>query len=597
MPHADLDESGRSIHVATTYADRQLMLMVPGARFHKPSDGWLVPRSWAACVTLRGLFGEKLTVGPELISWSNQEHTRRIQPALAMRDQLHPSHVERLPAVAEVLDQLHLVETVDAMNPNHLHLYPYQRVDVAFLVINERALLANEPGLGKTGATIRTLQVLARRGEKPFPAVVICPNSLKTTVWQKELEAWAPYLRVSVVDGSAGQRRKALAVEADVYVVNWESVRLHSRLAPYGSIELSDKEREPKELDELGVRTAIFDEVHRATSPQSKQTRAAWQVAHHARFCFALTGTPVTNTVASIWSLLHLVEPDWFPARTRWVDRYVRLAPNFYGGFEVVGLDPATAPELHKIVDPLIRRVPKQLALPQLPPKLPVQYRETPMNPAQKKMYEQMQALMVAQLDEGLVTATNALSKLARLSQFASASAFLDEDDNVHLKAPSNKVDDLVDLLEDMGDAPLVVGAESRQLIELAAEKLTSLGVTHGLVTGAQSVDERRRYVDQFQAGRLRVILCTLGAGAEGLTLTAASDLLFLQESYSQVKNKQFQDRVHRIGQTAEFVRIMVQVTPNTIDARRIEILQGKEAQAQQILHDEATLRKLLGVK
>jgi SNF2 family DNA or RNA helicase len=595
MPHAEVDETGEQIHVATTFTDRQLMLMVPGARFDKKSDGWLTPLAWSTCIILRGLFNEKLTVGPLLTSWSQGEWALRIRPAVDMRSALHPDDFKHDSRVAEIFERITSVEA-GKMNPNGFELYDYQRVDVAFLITNGRALLANEPGLGKTGVVVRTLQVLDSMAEMPYPAVVVCPNSLKTTVWQKEFEAWSPRVKIAVVDGGVAQRRKALASGADVFILNWESARLHTRLAPYGSLELTEKQRERKELNDLGVRTAIFDEVHKCSDPHSQQTRAAWQIARDAFYCFAMTGTPVTNNVGNIWPLLHLVEPTWFPTKTRWMDRYVRLAPNFYGGSTVVGLEPAHAEELHKVVDPLIRRVPKALALPQLPPKLPFQYRETPMHVGQKKAYLQMQDLMVAQLENGLITAGNALAKLTRLSQFASATAYLDEDENVRLKAPSNKVDDLVELLEDLGDEQLVVGAESRQLIELAGEQLTKLGITCTYVTGAHSVDERRKNVDSFQAGKSRVILCTLGAGAEGLTLTAASRLLFMQESYSQVKNLQFSDRIHRIGQR-ECVQIYVQMTPNTIDERRIEILKGKDAQAQEILRDEETIKRLLGVK
>lgn len=596
MPHAEVDETGEQIHVATTFTDRQLMLMVPGAGFNKKFDGWFAPLTWSTCVILKGLFGDRITYGDGLKAWSWNEWHNRVQPANEMRTVLREQDVNVGPEHKLIFDTIDQIEK-SGMNPNGYRLYPYQRVDVAFLVVNGRALLANEPGLGKTGVAIRTLQVLARLNRAPFPAVVVCPNSLKTTVWQKEFETWAPHLKAVVVDGGVAQRRKALASGAEVFIINWESARLHTRLAGYGSLELTEKQKERKELNDLGIRTAIFDEVHRATDPKSQQTRAAWQIAQDAHYCFAMTGTPVTNNVGNVWSLLHLVEPNWFPAKTRWMDRYVRLAPNFYGGSTVVGLEPAHAEELHKVIDPLIRRVPKTLALPQLPKKLPIQYRETPMTPGQKKAYTQMEQLMVAQLDEGIITAGNALAKLTRLSQFASATAYLDEDENVRLKAPSNKVDDLVELLEDMGDESLVVGAESRQLIELAAEKLTSIGVTNVSITGAQSVDERRKNVDAFQAGKARVILCTLGAGAEGLTLTKASTLLFLQESYSYVKNLQFSDRIHRIGQEAEFVRILVQITPGTIDERRIEILGGKNAQAQEILRDVDTIKKLLGAK
>lgn len=523
-----------------------------------------------------------------------------------------------------------------------MKLLGFQRPGVAFLVKSRRALLADPPGLGKTAQMIRTLQVLSEMGEAPFPALVVCPNSLKLSTWAEELSTWAPELRVQVVDGTATQRRKQLEPGPDVYVINWEALRLHSRIAGYGTIALKAKEKEPKELNKLGLRTVIADECHKAKDPKAIQTRALWAVMHDAEFAYEMTGTPVANNIGDLWALLHGLYPDWFPAKTKYLDRFAETSLNYFGGLDVHGLDPQHRDEFFKIVDPLMRRIPKQAALPQLPPVLPVQVRHTPMSPKQQKAYNEMRDTMIAQLNDILV-APNPLSQLIRLSQFAAASAemvpgtkrvkttviegglYLKDDEghylhdehghlipnedavvsekwieeetaDIRLTAPSSKVDDLVDLLEEMGDEPLVVAAVSRQLIELAAERLTKLKISHGLVTGAQSVFERQEAVQRFQAGHLRVILLTLGAGAEGITLTRASTMLFMQESYSEVQNAQARDRIHRIGsERHDFVRIIVQVTPDSVEENRWEMLAAKQMRMEEVVRDRETLLKLLG--
>jgi SNF2 family DNA or RNA helicase len=596
MATADLTESLELIQVDASYNERHLMTQVPGARF---KDGrWVAPRTWATCVMLRGLFGSKLTVGSALGAWAWHERQKRLDPATALRDVLSLTSVTDLPpeTVSDLewmLKELHAIEEGAT-----LKLYDYQVVDVAFLVVNRRALLANEPGLGKTGVVIRAMQLLHRMGQTPFPALITCPNSLKRTVWAKELERWAPELTVSVIDGGAAARRQAIEIGANVSVINWESLRLHSRLAKYGQTELTEGEEKPKELNALRPHTVVFDEAHRGKEPHAKQTRAAWALAETAKYRVAMTGTPVANTLADLWPLLHLVEPTWFPAKTRFMNRYAVQTPNFYGGNTVLGIRPDTRDELFSVVNPLMRRVPKTAALPQLPPKLPIQYRETPMGAKQAKAYRQMEDHMIAMLESGeLLAAPNPLSQLTRLQQFAAASAEL-VDDQVHLTNPSSKVDDLVDLLEEMGEAPLVVAAVSRQLIELAAERLAKDGISFGLVTGAQSTHERQVAVDRFQGGQARVILLTLGAGAEGLTLTRADTMLFMQQSYSVIQNKQAEDRIHRIGsEVHQSVRIIVQVTPGTVEERRLEVLAGKEERIQEVVRDAEVLAKLLGVK
>lgn len=523
-----------------------------------------------------------------------------------------------------------------------MKLLDFQRPGVAFLVRNKRAILADPPGLGKTAQLIRTLQVLAEMGENPFPALVVCPNSLKSSTWSVELAKWAPELTVQVVDGGAVKRRKQLATDAQVYVINWEAVRLHSRVAGYGTIALSEKDRTPKELNEMGLRTVICDEAHRMKDAKSAQTRATWAVLHDAEFCYLATGTLIDKDILQLWALLHGVERDWFPSKVKYGDRFADTSVNFFGGLDVHGIKAETKDEFFRIVDPLIRRIPKEAALPQLPPKLPDQIRHTPMLPKQKKAYEQMRDHLIANI-EGLLVAPNPLAQLMRLNQLASASAELEpvtrretrerpvykdefeskdgiivrlplRDDNgdvvtekylveypdfdVKLIAPSPKVDDLIDLLEELGDEPLVVGAESRQLIELAAERLKRLNIPHGLVTGAQSGYERGQAVERFQNGKLRVILLTLGAGAEGLTLTRASRLLSMQDSYSSIRNQQFVDRIYRIGsERHEFIQIIRQITPGTVEETKQDILSTKAMHAEELVRDRTTLLRLLGEK
>lgn len=589
MPYVEIDETdGQRVTIVTAFADRHLMRELPGATY--VGGAWRAPLSWPTCVTLRGLFGDGLVVGELLAAWARGLRAGSLDRALAVRELLDPDGGGS--AFGRGLAEIE--------HGSARQLYPYQRVDVEFLTLAERALLGNEPGLGKTGVVLRTLQALQRAGRAPFPALVVCPNSLKFTVWADEAARWAPELAVRVVDGGAATRRRQLEDPADVYVINWEALRLHSRLAPYGSMTLSDREREPRELNELAARTVVLDEAHRAKDPHAQVTRAAWAVAHQARYRFALTGTPIANHLGDLWSVLHLLDPNGFPGKTRFMDRYARTSLNFFGGAEVVGVNPATEPELRRVLDPMFRRVPKALALPQLPPMLPIQYRHTPMSASQARAYRQIEEHMIARLDDEVLVAPTPLVRLTRLLQFASSSARIDEETGeVRLAMPSAKVDDLMELLEELGDdEPLVVAAESRQLIELAARRIAERKITYGLVTGAQSPVERKKAVDRFQGGSARVILMTLGAGAEGLTLTRASKLLFMQRSWSLVKNTQAAQRIHRPGaERHAAIQIIEQITPGTVEERRLAVLDEKDGRAEEILRDRDVLCRLLGAK
>jgi len=605
MARARVDRDLNRIVITAGLADKDRLATVPGCAWHKPTNTWRAPLTWAACLQLRGVFRGDLELDESLIAWAWEFRRDFLQPVEVVREAMDLSSADGavFAAINATIDR---IEAGDQLN-----LKPFQRAGVAYLYLTGRAGLYDEMGTGKTVQLIRTLQVLEKLDREPFPALIVCPNSLKNTVWLRELAEWAPELDVVVVDGSMAKRREQLTTPADVYVINYDLLKLHSRLAPFGSVRLTEAQKTPKELNQLGHRTIIFDEAHRlchvggkqvrnddgtkTTVPSSQQTLAAFAVAHQAEHRFALTGTPVNDHVGDLWGLLHAVLPDWFPSRTRYLDRYAEKSYGLWGGSEVIGINPATEPEFRAVTTPLFRRVLKRVALPQLPPKLPTVYRETPMGAKQAKAYRQMELTMLAQLNEILVARTP-IEQFTRLVQFASAAAEIDEDGNVRLTGASPKVDDLVDFLGELDPKPLVVAAESRQLIELAAERLKRERVSHGLVTGALSPYERAENVRRFQEGRLRVMLLTLGAGAEGLTLTRADTMLFMQRSFSPLRNTQGEDRIYRIGsEIHEAITIVEQIAPDTVEERRRDTLERKGVRIEEVLQDETTLRRLLG--
>jgi SWI/SNF-related matrix-associated actin-dependent regulator 1 of chromatin subfamily A len=239
----------------------------------------------------------------------------------------------------------------------------------------------------------------------------------------------------------------------------------------------------------------------------------------------------------------------------------------------------------------MLRR-PKSVILPQLPPKVE-SVRLIPMSTKQQKAYKQMAKHMMAELDGEIVSAHNALTQFMRLSQFASAYAEFNDDGQLRLASPSNKVDAFMELMTEVGDGQVVGFAESSQLINLVATKLKSAGISYGLITGDVSVQERQAVMNQFQAGQLRVVLGT-SAAAEGITLTAASTLVFIQRFWSSIKNAQAADRIHRIGQTADQVQIITFGSKDTVDEHRELVLDEKGVALQEILQDAETWRETL---
>ena len=587
---AELDSTGRYIIINAEWRYKELCKSIPGATWSSSEQTWKTPVGWATCLALRSTFKSELVIGQRLTDWATNELSTRVAPANALRS----------------------VEAIDGEDT----LFPHQRAGVQFLATAHRALLADEPGLGKTAQAITALKELRSRGEKVFPALVVCPNTLKKN-WEREFARWWPDVKVQVVKGSAMQRRKQFEEDVDVFVINWESLRGHSRLASYGSVSLArcrdcgghdEKVTENRcevhirELNKIDFNAVIADEIHRSKEPKSKQTRALWAATGSAKFRFALTGTPIANNVLDLWPILHWLSPEEWPSKTRWVDRMINTMLNAFGGMMVLGVKPHMEEEFYAAINPRMRRMLKAKVLQWLPPVV-TERRDVEMSTKQKKAYQQMRDLMIAELEGGdALTAPSPLTQTIRLLQFASSYAQLDiDEDTGEIKAllaePSCKVDALMDDISngDFGDDSVAVCAVSRQLIELLSAQMTAKKIPHGLITGAQNEDERQQAVDDFQSGKIKWILFTAQAGGVGITLTAARRLVMLQRPWSLIDHKQAMDRVHRIGsEIHDSIVIMDYVTEDTIEERVIQVLDTKADNFEQIVRDKAQLLDML---
>lgn len=590
---AEIDEADpRRITLRTEWKHKELVKQLPGSNWSNKDNCWKLPLGWATCLALRTVFADELEVGPKLLEWSVREYSERVAPCLALRDATEA--------------------------PGADSLYPYQRAGVAFLARAKRALLADEMGTGKTRQSIMALQQIYMNGENPFPCLVVAPNSTKIS-WKREAEAVWPGLTVNVIKGSAAQRRKQLEEGAHIYVMNWEQLRGHSRLAPYGGLALkkcvecggtderikhTSCEVHPRELNGIEFKSVIADEVHRSKDPKAKQTRALWAATGAAQIRFALSGTPIASAPDDLWTVLHWMSPEEWPSKTKYIDRFCDISYNAFGAATVIGIKRHMEKEFFGALDPRMRRMPKALVLSFLPPVL-MERRDVEMGAKQKKAYEQMRDQMIAELDDGdLLTTTSPLTRVMRLLQFASSYATMEtifnertqkDEQFAKLADPSAKLDAFMDDLQDFGDDSVVVFAVSRQLIEMLSERMTKKGIPHGLITGAQNGDERQRHMDDFQDGRVKFILCTIAAGGTGITLTRGRVAVFLQRSWSMIDNYQAEARVHRIGsEQHETITIVDYVTAGTVEEIVIDSVERKSQQLEAILRDKDLLHKAI---
>lgn len=586
--HASLNADGTKILLSAGYADRERIKRVPGARWKAQESVWQVPATLSSCVILQDEFADALV------------------PDDGVRE-LARSAVERHGRARTIADDP-LGKNYTPVHDYDDRLYQYQRLGADWLRTVGSGLLADEMGSGKT---VQVAVSLPAEG----PHLIVAPKSVLPT-WKRELANWAPGFRVVVATGGVAKQRKAYKAvadgEADVLVTNYEALKSHSRLAPYGSIRLkrceacggvpgevteARCESHPKEANQIPWVSVVVDEAHRLKDAKAQQTRAVWAVGQQAsvRNRWALTGTPIANNAGDLWSILHFIDPAQWPSRTAYLDRWLDIAPNPWGGIHILGLRPDRADEFHFLVDPYMLRRTKDMTLPHLPPKVRTA-RECWLSPKERKAYDEMRDDLIATLEDGTdLAAMNPMVQMGRLLQLASSSLKADPVSGKPLPCdPSAKLDLLDEVMDDLGDQSVVVWFAHRQLLHLAEDRFRDRGLDFVSYHGNLTSSERGVAEERFQQGRVPIMLLTIGAGKEGLTLTRAGVQVYVQRTWSLVDDLQSQDRLHRPGQTADHVLIIDLIAENTVESQLHAKLATKALSLEEVVQDRAALLALL---
>jgi SWI/SNF-related matrix-associated actin-dependent regulator of chromatin subfamily A-like protein 1 len=408
-------------------------------------------------------------------------------------------------------------------------LRPFQRAGVAYALEARRAFLADEQGLGKT---VQALAVL--EADDAFPAVVVCPASLKLN-WQREIERWLPHRSVAAVAGTGG-----VAPAAEITVINYDIVHAHrTRLAL----------RRPRAL--------VLDESHYVKNPRARRTQAVRRLAESLApdaLRLALTGTPVMNHAEELIPQLRVI------GRLEDFGSGARFARRFQGA----GAEERIHWHLRRRC--FVRRL-KADVLPQLPAKRQVVVPVALENEREYRLAEEdviawlreqpldlseLQSRVAAALRAERLAQLNALKRLAARGKLGPALAWIG------------------DFLA--SDEPLVVFTGNREVQELVLERFPE--ALH--IVGRDSNAQRDAAVRAFQQpDGPQLIVCATRIGGQGITLTRASNVAFLDLEWTPAMHDQAEDRCHRIGQH-DAVTAWYLLAAETIDETMIEIIGRK---------------------
>lgn len=548
-------------------AGKLLQFLTPLFSRSDPPGAMLVPTTWAVVVQLSTTFGVRWAPGPRLQAWVlEQARQRTTRGELAYRP------------------------------PAGLELRDYQVTGAQLIAATGRALITDEPRTGKTITTVAGLVERAARTGQAGPVLVICPASV-VDPWVEAWQTWAPHVRAVAWRG-APKARHALAGTADVYVTSYDTARVDTPQVAKSS-----------PLRKLDAQHLVVDECHYIKNPKTARSqsimRLAREVTRREGSVIGLSGTPITHHPGDLWPMLYAMEPEAWPARNRWVQRYCDVLPGTDGDAQILGLSAHRETEFRVSLLGQQRRVARADVMAQLPPKV-YSVRTVELPAAWRKAYDAMEAQMLAELPDGTeMSVMSVLAKLTRLSQLASAPATVTETGEisedgtpkvtVSLMSPSWKVDALLEILDERPGEQVVVFAPSRQLIDLAGKAAETAGHSVGYVVGGQSAKTRTETIRAFQNREINVVCATTDAGGEGITLSAAGTLVFLQRPWSLVKSIQAEDRGEGDMNATRGTEIIDVVASGTVDTRVRAVLRERAGQLADLLRDPRIVAELLG--
>jgi SNF2 family DNA or RNA helicase len=479
---------------------------------------------------------------------------------------------------------------------------PYQRAAIDAMAKRTRGILADDMGLGKTFEAISAVEEYRLRHRMADgvtmpdgPRLVIAPSSVKGS-WARELNRWLEDPPVFVVDAKSPAKRQQQIIDgiaADGWViVNWEQLRVQRTKVKTrnGGSKTVKMMKEPlfEQTDWLAV---LADEVHRAKNRDSQQTQGLWRCT--GEVMFGLTGTPIMNSPDELWAILRWLYPmeyhergaahsDGSMAYWAFYEDYVDYWEDHYGKKVITGVKNPDALRF-ALKDKLIRRLAKAGGRKRI-------YFDLPLNTGQQKLYDEAEKAMwlavekdiaegnKAALDfaraaaEGgsvtnLIRIPNGAARLVRLQQVIENPALIGGADDSAL------MDDFEQRYQDSRPYQWVAFCKFRESCELLAERLRKkYGAVVGVYTGDTSPEERTRMEDKFQRGEIDVIVGTIGAMKEGITLTAAHLMYFLTRDFVPDINEQCEAREDRLGQQ-DLVRVYIPQAEATVATAKVEVI------------------------
>ncbi len=453
------------------------------------------------------------------------------------------------------------IEVKDILRPYQVTGYNWLKTLARY---NFGGILADDMGLGKT------LQVLAYikselEEDASKKSLIVAPTSLVYN-WQNEVSKFLPSLKVLVIDGSKKVREDKLKTIDDYNIVITSYALVRNDIEIY---------------NQLDVDLMIIDEAQHIKNPGSKTSRAIKTVKAKKRF--ALTGTPIENTILELWSIFDFVMPGYLQTLGRFKTTYEK---------PIKDGDEESLAALKKLITPFLLRRLKIDVLKELPDKIENKI-VVDLHDDQKKVYmayldKVKDELETAYKSQGFnKSRIKILAALTRLRQICcDPSIFLE-----NYEGSSSKLELLEELLEELieGGHRVLIFSQFTTMLGNIKVLLEKMNINYFSLDGSTKAIKRNEMVNDFNDGENEVFLISLKAGGTGLNLTGADTVIHFDPWWNPAVEEQATDRAYRIGQTKK-VHVIKIVTRGTIEEKIYALQEKKREIIKRVIQPGETL-------
>jgi SNF2 family DNA or RNA helicase len=419
-------------------------------------------------------------------------------------------------------------------------------------------ILADDMGLGKTLQSIVYITSSIHEDPKSHH-LIVCPTSLIYN-WQDEIENFSPSLKALVITGNPVERQDSIEKynDYDVFITSYPLIRRDIAL-----------------YEKLEFHTVFIDEAQYIKNDSSLNAKSVKRL--RAKHRFALTGTPIENSLSELWSIFDFIMPEYLYSHSRFVELYEK---------PILKEDMQALSDLHQHIEPFILRRMKKDVLTELPDKYETKML-TDLSEGQKLVYlsylESIRSELHSDIEENGVEKNRIkiLAALTRLRQICChPSTFLD-----NYQGGSGKLELLMELIPEAiaNDHRILVFSQFTSMLRIIEGELKDLDIPYFYLEGSTATHDRNEYVKRFNLGEGKVFLISLKAGGTGLNLTGADTVIHYDPWWNPAVEDQATDRAYRIGQLNK-VHVMKLITKGTIEEKIFKLQRRKKELSDSII-------------